>query len=209
MTYFTRVVLGAAFCIGLVGYQPALAAPSPQCKKFHVNAKASNPIKTVNTPSAGGCTPKESNGHPIPDPTCSPGAVNPTLTLKVLKTKGFTTKCVRDQASSKKQKERTYAFYGIKKPANNSGKTQTCELDHIISLQLGGADTLENLWPQCGPPRTALAKRHFKLKDDVENFLARQIKAGKIGLSEAQNGIAEDWTQFLDEALAVKHGKKR
>jgi hypothetical protein len=125
------------------------------------------------------------------------------------KTKGFTTKCVRDQASSKKQKEQTYVWYDIEKPKNNSGKTQTCELDHIISLQLGGADTLENLWPQCGRANVALPKRSFKRKDDVENYLARQIKDGKIGLKEAQQGIAEDWTQFLDDALAVKLGKKK
>jgi len=55
----------------------------------------------------------------------------------------------------------------------------------------------------------ALPKRSFKRKDDVENYVARQIKDGKIGLKEAQQGIAEDWTQFLDDALAVKLGKKK
>ena len=207
---FTRAVLGAGLFVGLVGYQPAYGAPPPQCKKFHVNAKASKALEDVVLPPApGGCTPKMSNGFQIPDPSCSPGAINPTLTLKVLKTKGFTTKCVRDQASSKKQKEQTYVWYEIKKPKNNSGKRQTCELDHIISLQLGGADTLENLWPQCGRANVALPKRSFKRKDDVENYLARQIKDGKIGVKEAQQGIAEDWTQFLDDALAVKFGKKK
>jgi len=55
----------------------------------------------------------------------------------------------------------------------------------------------------------ALPKRAFKRKDDVENCVARQIKDGKIGLKEAQQGIAEDWTQFLDDALAVKFGRKK
>jgi hypothetical protein len=96
---FTRAVLGAGLFVGLVGYQPAYGAP-PQCKKFHVNAKASKALEDVVLPPApGGCTPKMSNGFQIPDPSCSPGAINPTLTLKVLKTKRFTTKCVRDQAS--------------------------------------------------------------------------------------------------------------
>jgi hypothetical protein len=57
--------------------------------------------------------------------------------------------------------------------------------------------------------KAALPKRSFKRKDDVENYVARQIKDGKIGLKEAQQGIAEDWTQFLDDALAVKLGKKK
>ncbi|MEA2917697.1 MAG: hypothetical protein QOJ15_9778, partial [Bradyrhizobium sp.] len=146
------------------------------------------------------------NGLLLPDPSCSPGAVNPTLTLAVLKTKGFTTKCVRDQASSPHEKQQTYGWYKIKKPANNSGKTQTCELDHIISLELGGADTVDNIWPQCGPTRAALNKRFFKQKDAVENFLNREVKAGRMALSDAQHGIAEDWTQFL--AKAKKAGVK-
>jgi hypothetical protein len=209
MNQLTRVVLGAAFCIGLVSYQPAFSAPPPQCKTFHIDPSASEPLKTVTLPPIGPCIPRESNGHPLPDPTCSPGAVNPTLTLKVLKTKGFTTKCVREVATSKTEKEQTYKFYGITKPVPNGGQAQTCELDHIISLQLGGADTLENLWPQCGPPGVVLNKRHFKIKDNVEGFLARQIKAGKISLEDAQKGIAEDWTQFLADALAAKSKASR
>src|SRR2546422_5930473 len=45
------------------------------------------PYTTLFRSPTSSCTPKESNGHPLPDPDCSPGAVNPTLMLKVLKTK--------------------------------------------------------------------------------------------------------------------------
>jgi hypothetical protein len=212
MAYPIPTLFSIALGIALITCGPpaAYAAVPAQCKNFKsVKAKKAEPLKAVTLPPTSGCMPRESNGHPIPDPNCSPGAINPTLTLKVLKTKGFTTKCVREQATSKKQKEATYKWYGIPKPKNNSGKTQTCELDHIISLQLGGADTLENLWPQCGPSGVALSKRHFKLKDDVENYLARQIKAGNINLEDAQKGIAEDWTQYLDDARAAKQGRKK
>jgi hypothetical protein len=60
---------------------------------------------------------------------------------------------------------------------------------------------------QCGP-WVSLSEATFQLKDDVKNYLAREIKAGSRDLKEAQKGIAEDWTQYLDDALAVKHGKK-
>lgn len=176
------------------------------CAKLHIDAEASEPIQPVSSPLDGTCKPLMKNGLPLPDPTCSPGAINPTLTLKVLKTKGFTTKCVRDQASSPREKQETYAQYKIKKPANNSGQTQVCELDHIISLELGGADTVDNIWPQCGPSKAALNKRFFKQKDAVENFLNREVKAGRMDLSDAQQGIARDWTQFL--AAAKKAGVK-
>jgi hypothetical protein len=34
----------------------------------------------------------------------------------------------------------------------------------------------------------------------VENYLAAQAKAGNMNLSDAQYGIARDWTQYLDAA---------
>lgn len=186
---------------------PVYAAPPAICKKFHIEAAASKPLQRTELPPEAACTPRTSNGFPLPDQGCSPGAINPTLTLAVLKTKGFTTKCVRDQTTSKQDKEETYVWYEIEKPKHNSGKTQTCELDHIISLQLGGADTLENLWPQCGPDHTRLNARYFKQKDLVENYLAREVKAGHIELATAQRGIAEDWTQFLDDARKAVRSK--
>ena len=62
------------------------------------------------------------------------------------------------------------------------------------------ADTLDNIWPQCGPSDVALPQRFFKEKDTVENFLTMQVRAGRMDLIGAQRGIATDWTQFLDEA---------
>ena len=59
---------------------------------------------------------------------------------------------------------------------------------------------MDNIWPQCGPNQVPLAKRYFKQKDAVENFLAEQVKTGKMDLEKAQIAIATDWTQFLGEA---------
>jgi|ERR1041385_879792 hypothetical protein len=211
MGYRFRAALAAFLCLGSVafGLDPASAAPPPQCKKFDIDPNAAKPLKNVTLPPSGKCTPVKKNGKLLPDPDCSPGAINPTLTVEILRTKGFTTKCVRDQITSAAEKRKTYTFYNIKPPKNNSGKTQTCELDHIISLQLGGADTLENLWPQCGPSGVALNKRFFKQKDTVENFLAREVKAGRMSLEDAQQGIASDWTQFLDAAKPKAKKKKK
>jgi hypothetical protein len=211
MNRHVTVLLGVILGVGIVMPADAadlkvLKAGPPACAKFKVDPEASEPMRSVTLPPTGTCKPVVKNGLPLPDPTCSPGAINPTLTLKVLTTKGFTTKCVRDMASSASAKQKTYVWYKIKKPLNNSGSTQVCELDHIISLELGGADTLENLWPQCGPNKAVLNKRFFKQKDAVENFLAREVKAGRMDLGKAQRGISEDWTQFL--AAAKKAGVK-
>lgn len=181
-----------------------VAAKSSQpavCSEFDIDATASNPLTAVTLPPSATCAVrKTSDGFLLPDPACTPGAINPTITAEVLQNPDFRTTCVRSHATTEQQKAGTYKFYGIDHPSNNSGQSQTCELDHLISLELGGADTLDNIWPQCGPPNVALSERFFKRKDGVENFLAKQVKEGKISLSDAQRGIASDWTQFLADA---------
>jgi hypothetical protein len=150
-----------------------------------------------------------SHGFPIPDPRCTPGAINPTLSLATLRNPGFTTThCLRDNATSASQKEHTYGWYATLHPANNSGQTQTCELDHLISLELGGADTLDNIWPQCGPPGVDRDARFFHQKDIVENYLADMVRSGRIPLATAQHGVATDWTQYIAAAAAHRRGSR-
>lgn len=59
------------------------------------------------------------------------------------------------------------------------------EFDHLIPRELGGADSIDNLWPQ---PLTE-AKR----KDRIENLLHRRVCAGQIGLGEAQRLVRRWW----------------
>jgi len=186
--------------VGVCGVQPANAKPPAQCNTLGIDTKASTPMQQVGTPAPKSCNTRMSHGYPIPDPACTPGAVNPTLTLDVLKNKTFRTSCVRDKATSASAKAKTYLWYNFKHPQKNTGASQTCELDHLISLEIGGADTLDNIWPQCGPNGVVLRNRYFKQKDIVENYLAAQIRKGAIGLADVQKGMAEDWTQYLDDA---------
>jgi hypothetical protein len=214
MNRFKRVALGGQLCLGLVGYSASIHRQSVHasgqctaaCNKFNIDAKASAPLGAVSLPPKQGCTTRMSNGFPLPDPDCTPGAINPTLTADVLRNTGFRTCCVRDDATTAQQKAATYGWYSIQHPQNNVGQGQTCELDHLVSLELGGADTLENIWPQCGPSGVSLPERFFKQKDMVENYLAKQVKEGKMDLGDAQKGIATDWTQFLADAKRCQSG---
>jgi hypothetical protein len=62
------------------------------------------------------------------------------------------------------------------------------ELDHLIPLELGGASTVANLWPEpWADPRGA------HRNDDLENALNRQVCSGSMTLSDAQHPIASDW----------------
>lgn len=165
-----------------------------------VDPKATQSLTEVSRTSD--CATKMSHGYPIPDSACTPGAINPTVTLTVLQDGKFKTGCERDRASSRSAKARTYALYHLTAPVHNTGKTQSCELDHLVSLEIGGADTLDNIWPQCGPKRVALARRYFKIKDSVENYLAVQVRTGAMPLADVQHAIATDWTQFIAAAQA-------
>ena len=170
------------------------------CPVPGIDPKGSTPFATADT--SHGCKTGARIGFPIPDPKCTPGAINPTVTLEVLKNPAFRTACVRDCATPLTVKDSAYGLYSIAHPSNNQGPTQTCELDHLVSLELGGADTLDNIWPQCGPSQVALAARYFKQKDMVENFLAFRVKTGKMILADVQKGVATNWTQYLAAAQA-------
>lgn len=146
------------------------------------------------------CTFRVRNSYPMPDPGCTPGGVDPSVTAETLRDPDWRTGCVRNCQTSEAEKHVAYRWYNIRKPRANSGDNQVCELDHLVPLELGGADGMGNIWPECGPNRAALDQRYFKMKDHVENYLADMVKAGRIPLGDAQRGIAADWTQYLPAA---------
>jgi hypothetical protein len=181
-------------------------AADVDCSQFNIDVMKADPPPGTTPPAT--CNVRMSNGFPLPNRTCTPGAVNPTVTVAVLRNPEFRTSCLRGLATTETQKARTYARYGIPHPDHNTGVMQICELDHLISLELGGADTIENIWPQCGPENVALIHRYFKQKDIVENFLARQVREGVLDLKEVQRGVSDDWTQYLDDAEADCKARK-
>jgi hypothetical protein len=151
-------------------------------------------------PSDGACTPSTRMGYPVPDPACTPGGVNPTVAVQALRDPGWKTRCIRNCESSEPEKHVVYRWYGTITPRRNSGKNQVCELDHLVPLELGGADGLGNIWPECGPDAAIFESRYFKIKDRVEDYLADEVRDGRMSLGDAQRGIASDWTQYLDAA---------
>jgi hypothetical protein len=65
----------------------------------------------------------------------------------------------------------------------------TCEVDHLISRELGGAEEIDNLWPESygGGPWNA----HHK--DTLENRLNKEMCAGHISLQKARDMLVHDW----------------
>lgn len=157
-------------------------------------------------PAAGSCHTSLHKGYPEPDPHCTPGGVVPGITLATLKDPNWKTACIRNCQSTEAQKHAAYGWYGLPVPPNNTGATQVCELDHLVPLELGGADGMGNIWPQCGPDAATLNQRYFKQKDVVENYLATEVRAGRMPLATAQHRIASDWVQLLPTARAMCSG---
>lgn len=72
------------------------------------------------------------------------------------------------------------------------------ELDHNISLQLGGAlDDAGNLWLQ-----PYAGKCGARVKDVIEGKLKRLICAGSITLGEAQQEITRDWVASYNKHIS-------
>lgn len=124
------------------------------------------------------------------DITVTPGAVRTLDKNDVCN--GGSTKQYRHTTQA--EKDEAYREYGVDKhvPLAGAGsgtfKAPLYEIDHLISLELGGADELANLWPQ---PYYQHPGAHEK--DAVENYLHKQVCDGKMELQEAQRSIATDW----------------
>ena len=143
---------------------------------------------TVTTPAAGmhcrviGNTPETYR----PDPGCDPGAVDDAVTQNNIDSticiSGYTAKIRPPAAATDNVKKIMYGDYGIPNGTDS-------ELDHLVSLELGGSNDARNLWIEPGKIPNP--------KDSVENALHKAVCDHKITLAAAQNAIATNWTTAL------------
>jgi hypothetical protein len=113
----------------------------------------------------------------LPDPACTPGAVFSSATVSHICAPGYSSS-VRDVPESVKRS--VYLEYGIESHVPGS-----YEVDHLVSLELGGNNSVANLWPEVSPG--------YHEKDAIENRLHDAVCGGAISLSTAQQEIARDW----------------
>jgi hypothetical protein len=157
-----------------------------------------------NDNGGGGVTPSVSGGGSAPqwgkqtktegctasgglqDPACTPGDIIPTATKDVICVSGYSSS-VRNVPTS--EKNQVYAEYGI-----TSRSTGQYEVDHLVSLELGGSNDISNLWPEAADPQPG-----FHQKDQVENYLHDQVCSGAIPLETAQREIATNWLAVYNQ----------
>ncbi len=182
-----RLLISTAFVV-VVGYillnmfwpswQFALTTPTPPTDALgrYIPPTSSNTQHCVSR-----------NG--LPDPTCTPGAVNPDVTQanihQTICTKGYT-KSIRPPVSyTNDLKRKQMVVYGF------AGPLADYEEDHQIPLEVGGDPTNPaNLWPEPHRPSPGSFD-----KDHVENYLNDQVCRGAMSLARAQQLIATDWVR--------------
>ncbi len=138
------------------------------------------------TVSAAGCHVRGA----LQDSTCTPGAYNPDVTQATI----GTTICVSGWTSTVRSvpvRERmaVFAEYAIAYPPPSSAY----EIDHLVSLELGGANALANLWPEAASPVPG-----FHQKDVLESAAKRAVCSGRITLDYARHAIITNWVGFYD-----------
>jgi hypothetical protein len=120
----------------------------------------------------------------LPDHQLTPGATV-DIPLKTLCTPGYTAQPgVRHVTDSTKRK--VFAEYGLDPDKIDTSKY---EIDHLISLELGGSNDIKNLWPQSYVTKPYNAH----VKDVLENRLHHLVCSGKLDLRTAQKEISSDW----------------
>jgi len=123
----------------------------------------------------------------LPRRDLTPGAIDPRVTqgniASTICRRGYTATVRPPYEYSNAMKHRLMRAYGV------TGSIHDYELDHLIPLELGGCPSCEtNLWPQ---PRNAFPSA--REKDEVEDYLNREVCSGAMPLAEAQREIARDW----------------
>ncbi len=152
-------------------------------------------------PPPGTCHTGTVNGQPLPDPVCTPGAINPAVMQPnihdTICRAGWTATVRPPVAVTNTIKAASARAYGLAPDVRG-------ELDHDIPLELGGdpgsLTDVANLCFEVGPIPNP--------KDSIEGTLNHATCAGLIPLSVAQSTIAHRWPTAVEDAGLIVAGMK-
>jgi hypothetical protein len=127
----------------------------------------------------------------IPDPTLTPGVARADITQEQICATAWGKDARLVTADMKRQVFANYGYTGNDDPRCVPSGNRHCEIDHLISRELGGADDIANLWPQAYGSQPWNADK----KDALENRLHKEMCAGNVTLQEAQDMLVKDWRE--------------
>ena len=97
-----------------------------------------------------------------------------------------------------KMEQKVFARYRLPWTRRNEFK-----IDHLIPVELGGADTINNLWPQSLRTKPYGADR----KELLTEVLLTRIRASQMTLAQAQEQIGNDWIDAFVEHVGMVYLK--
>lgn len=118
----------------------------------------------------------------LPDSTLTPGDIFDVLGQDVC-VPGYTKKV---RAVPQEIKQEVYREYGI-----TSHVRGDYEIDHLIPLELGGSNSIKNLWPES----YLTLPWNARVKDRLEDKLHELVCSGQMDLKTAQQAIAANWIE--------------
>ena len=180
--YIFAILVIAALSLALSGCGSVSVTLSPSSSPSSGNTGTGGTANFGVQTKTSGC--QAHNG--LPDSACTPGAILATGTKDAICKSGYA-KSVRNVPDS--EKNQVYAEYGITSHAPGQ-----YEVDHLVSLELGGSNDIANLWPELASPTPG-----FHEKDKVENYLHSQVCSGAVSLQQAQVEIATNWLAVYNQ----------
>jgi hypothetical protein len=124
----------------------------------------------------------------VPRRRLTPGVVLTTNAARVC-VSGYSGR-VRDVPST--ESEAAYVRYGVPHLPYQH------EVDHLISLELGGANSIRNLWPEPYAGRWGA-----RTKDVLENRLHELVCSGGLSLPRAQRMEATNWIAAYEKYVGT------
>lgn len=180
-----------------INTEPASQAPRPSASGELAVGPGPTAYSVQSQPAPGSCRYRyTSTQQPLPDPRCTPGAVNPKVTQATLQQtvcrSGYTKSIRPSTKITNAEKRANAASYSY------TGPLKYAEYDHLVSLVLGGdPNDPRNLWVEPPSPGHTDKDGVNNPKDVVENKLSAAVCSGRVPLADAQRAIATDWTTAL------------
>jgi hypothetical protein len=179
-----------------------LPSPADGGKSPSPPPQVSTPVTPASSAPASTAVCHPISGGALPDPQCTPGALDPAVTpdpavLGRTICKPGWSNLVRPKDSAA-LKQRVLRRYGIEVTTVNLARY---EMDHRVPLEVGGAPRdLNNLWPEpwemdaSHPQGDAPAGTGAQSKDKIENRIRAAICGGRVTLQEGQKVFLGDWS---------------
>lgn len=150
-------------------------------------------------PAPGSCHAIGTGLYSLPDPRCTPGALNPAVTQadigRTICRAGWTATVRPPEPITEAEKRDSILAYADTRPIWDY------EYDHFVPLELGGATNAPaNLWPEPGASPNP--------KDKVENELNRAVCDKRLSLAKAQQEIVTNWVKLARHGLSLPQPPK-